>query len=259
MAEIAENLKEPLVELLLALADDKLVLGHRNSDWTGLAPILEEDIAFSSLAQDEIAHAQAVYELTAALTGRSADELAFGRDPHKYRCAAIVELSDDFDWAFAICRQFFCNHFDLSRLRRMAASSYQPLADLAARLAAEEQVHVEHADSWIQRLGSGTEESRQRVQAALQRLGRVAGSLFEPVEGQADLEAAGVYPRGDTDPFEQWSKHLSEVTEAAGLTLAIDRPQPGTAGGRRGRHTEHLQPLLDEMCEVYRLEPRAAW
>jgi ring-1,2-phenylacetyl-CoA epoxidase subunit PaaC len=79
------------------------------------------------------------------------------------------------------------------------------------------------------------------------------------VEGQADLEAAGVYPRGDTDPFEQWSKHLSEVTEAAGLTLAIDRPQPGTAGVRRGRHTEHLQPLLDEMCEVYRLEPRAAW
>jgi ring-1,2-phenylacetyl-CoA epoxidase subunit PaaC len=259
MSELPEHLKDPLVELLLALADDKLVLGHRNSDWTGLAPILEEDIAFSSLAQDEIAHAQAVYELAATLTGRSADELAFGREPHDFRSAAIVELPDDFDWAFAICRQFCCDHFDFVRLRRMAGSSYTPLADLAARLVAEEQVHVEHADAWLQRLGTGTDEAQERMQAALRRLVRVATSLFEPVAGQTGLEAAGVYPAGDTDTFEQWAQDLGAVTEAAGLTLVVDRPTPATAGGRHGEHTEHLEPLLDEMCEVYRLEPRAAW
>jgi ring-1,2-phenylacetyl-CoA epoxidase subunit PaaC len=259
MTELSENLKGALVELLLALADDKLVLGHRNSDWTGLAPILEEDIAFSSLAQDEIAHAQAVYELAATMTDRCADDLAFGRGPHEFRCATIVELPDDFDWAFAICRQFFCDHFDLLRLRRMAGSSHKPLADLASRLAAEEQVHVEHADAWIGRLGSGTDESHERIQAGLRRLAGDAASLFEPVEGETRLEAAGVYPPGDTDAFEQWSRDLGKVTEAAGLTLVVKRPSPRTAGGRRGQHSEHLRPLLDEMCEVYRLEPNAAW
>jgi ring-1,2-phenylacetyl-CoA epoxidase subunit PaaC len=259
MSELPENLKEPLVELLLALADDKLVLGHRNSDWTGLAPILEEDIAFSSLAQDEIAHAQAVYELAATLTDGSADDLAFGREPADFRCAAIVELPDDFDWAFAICRRFFCDRFDLVRLRRLASSSYKPLADLAARLAAEEQVHVEHADAWLQRLGSGTDESHDRMQAALRRLADVAGSLVEPAEGQSGLEATGVYPLGDTGAFEQWTRDLTAVTEAAGLTLAVDRLSPPTRGGRQGEHTEHLAPLLDEMREVYRLEPNAAW
>ncbi|MHC4217972.1 MAG: 1,2-phenylacetyl-CoA epoxidase subunit PaaC [Planctomycetota bacterium] len=259
MAEIDENLKGPLVELLLALADDKLVLGHRNSDWTGLAPILEEDIAFSSLAQDEIAHAQAVYELAATLTGGSADELAFGRGPRDFRSAAIVELPDNFDWAFAISRQFLCDRFDRLRLQRLAKSSYKPLAALAARMAAEEQVHVDHADAWVQRLGSGTDESRERMQSALHRLVEVAMGLFETVEQQDALEAAGLYPPGATDLFEQWSQDLARVIKATGLTLAVDRPGPGYAGGRRGKHSEHLAPLLDEMCEVYRLEPKAAW
>ncbi|MHC4993087.1 MAG: 1,2-phenylacetyl-CoA epoxidase subunit PaaC [Planctomycetota bacterium] len=259
MTELPENLKTPLVELLLALADDKLILGHRNSDWTGLAPILEEDIAFSSLAQDEIAHARAVYELAATLTDRSADDLAFGRDPEDFRCAAIVELPDDFDWAFAICRQFFCDRFDFVRLRRMARSSYKPLADLASRLAAEEQVHVEHADAWIQRLGTGTDESHERMQTALGRLTGIAGSLFEPVTGQAELETAGVFPAGDVGAFEQWSHEVVAVIEVSGLTFRADRVSPPTRGGRQGEHTEHLGPLLDEMCEVYRLEPKAAW
>ena len=94
---LAENLKTPLVELLLSVADDKLMIGHRNSDWTGLGPILEEDIAFSSLAQDEIAHAQVLYGLASEIDGRSADSLAFGRGPDEYRCAQLVELPDDFD------------------------------------------------------------------------------------------------------------------------------------------------------------------
>ena len=87
-----EDLKGPLLELLLSVADDKLLLGHRNSDWTGLGPILEEDIAFSSMAQDEIAHAQALYERAGELVGKTADQLAFGRDPDAYRCATITEL-----------------------------------------------------------------------------------------------------------------------------------------------------------------------
>jgi len=116
MNTLPDHLALAVVELLLATADDKLVLGHANSDWTGLAPILEEDIAFSSLAQDEIAHAQALYQLAGPLCGRSADTLAFGRRPDEYRCATIVEGPDGFDWAVAITRQLLCDNFDWCRL-----------------------------------------------------------------------------------------------------------------------------------------------
>ena len=258
MSEIAENLKKPLTELLLSVADDKLLLGHRNSDWTGLGPILEEDIAFSSLAQDEIAHAQTLYQLAATFDDRSADQLAFGRDVEAYRSAGIVELPDDFDWAFAVCRQFFCDHFDLLRLSRLAASSYKPLADLAGRLGAEERLHVEHADAWVKRLGRGTEDSRQRMQSALDRLSGAAVTLVEPVNDQQALESAGLYPPRD-DMFEAWSSALRRVTDAAGLSLELHPLATDFVGGRGGRHSEHLAPLLDEMCEVFRLEPDAAW
>ncbi len=254
---IAPNLKGPLVELLLSVADDKLVLGHRNSDWTGLAPILEEDIAFSALAQDEIAHAQALYGLAAEIRGGRPDDLAFGRAPAEYRCAAIVELPDEFDWAFALGRQFFCAHFDAIRLGRMARSSCAPLSALAGRLAAEERAHVEHADAWMKRLGRGTPESKKRMQSALDRLSPVAPSLLEPVAGQQELESAGIYPNGGTAMFDAWRSALA--AGAAGLTLTVRPPPSGEIGGRRGRHTGHLKTLLDEMCEVYRLEPGAAW
>src|SRR5436190_22337568 len=143
--QLPDHLKPPLVQLLLAIADDKLILGHRNSDWTGLGPILEEDIAFSHLAQDEIAHAQALYEFVGSLLGRRADDLAFGRTPEQFRCAAIVEVPDEFDWATAICRQFFCDHIDRVRFEALSRSSHKPLADLSRRIAAEEKVHEEHS------------------------------------------------------------------------------------------------------------------
>lgn len=259
MTTLPDNLKQPLADLLLAAADDKLMLGHRNSDWTGLGPILEEDIAFSSLAQDELAHAQALYELIATLTGASADELAYGRKGEQYRCAAIVEVPDEFDWATAICRQFFCDHFDRLRLRRLSRASYTPVAQLAVRLGAEEQIHVEHADSWMKRLGKGNDESRQRMQQALDNLSPFAPMLFEPVEWEQELVAAEVYPRSEPDMFETWRNELQQIANDSGLTLDVAPPSPKVIGGRRGRHTEHLAALLDEMCEVYRIEPRAAW
>ncbi len=259
MNNLPENLKELMIDLLLAVADDKLMLGHRNSDWTGLGPILEEDIAFSSLAQDEIAHAQAIYELLSPLVGKTADELAYGRSIDQYRCAQIVELPDDFDWAIAIARQFFCDHFDRLRLGRLARSSYKPLRDLAGRLAAEEQVHVDHVDAWIVRLGRGTTDSKQRLQTALAQLSPMAPMLFEPVGREAEIITAGLYPQAETDMFHAWRDVLQHVAHEGGLSLELSPPDEGTPGGRRGHHSEHLKSLLDEMCEVYRLEPGVAW
>jgi ring-1,2-phenylacetyl-CoA epoxidase subunit PaaC len=255
---LAHDHRQPLAQFLLAIADDKLMLGHRNSDWTGLGPILEEDIAFSSIAQDEIAHAQALYELAGTLLDATPDQLAFGRAPENYRCAQIVEPGDEFDWAIALIRQLFCDHFDRLRLDRLSKSSYKPLADLARRLRAEEQVHVEHADTWVMRLGQGTSESRERLQRALEALAPMASSLFEPVEGQESLETAGVYPaRGDL--FMQWRDEVTSVLSKAGLTAPLSPPDPNVKGGRRGVHTPAFSELLDEMCEVYRIEPGTAW
>jgi ring-1,2-phenylacetyl-CoA epoxidase subunit PaaC len=256
-----------LGQLLLAIADDKLVLGHRNSDWTGLAPILEEDIAFSSIAQDEMAHAQALYELAAprlaraegGASPRTPDQLAFGRDVAAYRCASIVEIPDDFDWAVAIARQLFCDHFDRARLARLARSSDAEVAALARRLGAEEQVHVEHADGWIRRLGRAGGHAKARVQAALDRLAPHAAMLFEPVEGQARLESSGAYPVRPEATFEAWHDELTAVARDAGLRLALRPADPKAIGGRRGAHTPALRELLDEMRAVFRLEPDAAW
>lgn len=259
MRTLPEHIKPALVELLLSVADDKLILGHHNSDWTGLGPILEEDIAFSSLAQDEIAHAQALYQLAGELAEKGENELAFGRSPDAFRCATIVEPPDDFDWSVAIVRQFFCDHFDLLRLNRLAEASWKPLADLAKRLAAEERVHVEHADSWIRRLATGTDESRQRIIAAVDRLAPIAPTLFEPVDGQDVLEREGIYPSGERDMFEQWHDAVQQVLSRAELSIEVEPFDRAQKAGRRGEHTDALNKLLDEMCEVYRIEPGVAW
>ena len=260
MDRLPDNLKQPLVDLLLSVADDKFILGHRNSDWTGLAPMLEEDIAFSSLAQDEISHATVLYQMAAELLGTTADKLAYGRKPEEFRCAQIVELSHDFDWAFTVCRDFFCDHFDFLRLSRLAASSYTPLAQLAARLAPEEEIHVHHVDTLLKKLGRGSPEARQRIQDALDRLSPVAIGLFEQTPGLELLEKQGVYPDApQPGMFQRWSQGLQQIVSEANLILRQPKPDAQTVGGRRGRHSDGFAALLDELTEVYRLEPEAAW
>ncbi len=259
MDQLPAHLRQPLIDLLLSVADDKFMLGHRNADWTGLAPILEEDIAFSSLAQDELAHASALYQMVAGLSGTRADALAFGRKPEEYRCAQIVELSDEFNWAVAIGRNFFCDHFDFLRLHRLARSAYTPLAQLGVRLAAEEQIHVEHVDSWLKRLGHGGAEARARMQDALQTLTGAAAMLPEPTPGLEKLEQEGIYPGSTSEMVTQWAGELEQVARAAGLEFSFRPAAPESVGGRRGQHSAGFVPLLDELTEVYRIEPEAAW
>jgi len=259
MPDLPQHLCKPFVNLLLAAADDKLFLGHRNSEWTGLGPILEEDIAFSALAQDEMAHASALYELAGTIDGRSADQLAFARQPAEYRCAAIVEVPDEFDWATALARRLFCNHFDVLRLERFAHSAFKPLSHLARRLAAEQQAHVQHVDDWIVRLGTGTPESHRRIQQAIGAIAPVSTTLFEPFDGLKGLVDAGLYPGSDFEMYDRWCAAISHVLGQAHLTVHFEIGESDDRGGRRGVHTLHLAPMLDEMCEVYRLEPDAAW
>ena len=138
-------------DLLLAIADDELILGWRNSEWTGIAPFLEEDVAFSSIAQNEIGHARALYELAAVELGTTADELAFDRAPDEYRSAPLVELRR-LEWARTIARHWLYELADEIRLAALKASDDAEIAGLAAKMDREEAYHRMHADMWVERL-----------------------------------------------------------------------------------------------------------
>jgi ring-1,2-phenylacetyl-CoA epoxidase subunit PaaC len=130
---------------------------------------------------------------------------------------------------------------------------------MASRILAEERVHVQHADTWINRLGKGTAESRQRMQAAVDALWPDVASLFEPTVGQDELERAGLYPLLDRPIAALWVEAVLPPAAAAGLNLPSHLPALESSGGRRGVHTPDFDELLAELTEVYRLEPGAAW
>src|SRR5262249_44427736 len=159
--------------------------------------------------------------MVAGLQSTTADKLAYGRKPEDYRCAELVELSDEFNWATALCRNFFCDHLDFLRLGRLAESSYTPLAQLAGRLVAEEQIHVQHTDTLLKRLGRGTTESHDKMQKAIDQLAPLAPGLLEPTQGLEALETPGIYPRIEPGMFERWSTGLQHVAREANLKLEL--------------------------------------
>jgi ring-1,2-phenylacetyl-CoA epoxidase subunit PaaC len=159
---------------LLAIADDELILGWRDSEWTGIAPFLEEDVAFSSIAQNEVGHARALYELAARDLGTTADELAFDRKPQEYRCAQLVELRLP-EWERTIARHYLYEQADRERLERLKASDDAEVAGLAAKIDREEIYHRLHAQMWFDRL-----QDEPRFTAALEELRPLAAAVGDP-------------------------------------------------------------------------------
>ena len=207
-------------ERLIELADDELILGWRDSEWTGIAPVLEEDVAFSSIAQNEIGHARALYELAARDLGTTADELAFDRDPAEYRCAPLVELRLVPDWARTIARRVLYEAADELRIAALKADDDAEVAGLAAKIDREEAYHRMHAQMWSERLAG-----EPRYEAAAEELWPYALGLVEPEDREA---------------------------------LARHVRRPAVAAVERGEHPE-LEALWEEMTEVRRSVPGAAW
>ena len=142
-----------LDELLLAMADDEFVIGFSDSEWTGIAPMLEEDVAMSSLSQDELGHAAALYALLGGVTGQDPDAIAYDREPGAYRHARLLDQGRG-DWAMTIARRYLYETADSVRLEALADSSWQPLADLVGKLRREERYHLMHVGAWLERLAS---------------------------------------------------------------------------------------------------------
>ena len=213
-------------DLLLSIADDELILGWRNSEWTGIAPFLEEDVAFSSIAQNEIGHARALYEIAAAELRTTADELAFDRKPEEYRSAPLVELRR-LEWARTIARHWLYETADEIRLAALKASDDPEIAAIAAKMDREEVYHRMHAEMWIDRLLS-TQDGRSRLNEAVDE-------LWSYALGVLDSELRPELRR--------------RAEERLGRDLPDVEPVP------RGVHEAELAELLEEMTMVRRSAP----
>lgn len=251
-------MNEAIKDLLYRMADDELIIGHRNSEWTGLGPILEEDIAFSSIAQDQIGHAVAIYSMLNEHFGeQTADTIAFSRDEKDFHCSRFVELPIG-DYAFSLIRHLLFDHAESIRFQMLTESSFAPLAGLAKKIKGELKYHVLHADLWVTKLGKGTEESHARMQTALNEAFPYALGMFEPSMYLEELRTYNIF-EGEATLQVKWLETITPIIERADLILPIESMSRPSYGGRAGYHTEHLQPLINEMTEVYRLDPTAIW
>jgi ring-1,2-phenylacetyl-CoA epoxidase subunit PaaC len=197
---------------LLELADDELILGWRNSEWTGIAPFLEEDVAFSSIAQNEIGHARALYELAARELGTTADELAFDRPPEEYRSCRLVELRFVPDWSRTIARHYLYEAADEVRIEALKESDDPDIAGLAAKIDREEAYHRMHADMWLDRLRDEPQLQEALIELWPYALGVLDEALRRQLLERVRVELPAAEPVGRDRHADEWPALWEEMT-----------------------------------------------
>ena len=244
-------------QYLVRLGDDRLVLGHRLSEWCGHGPILEEDIALTNIALDLVGQANLFLEQAgkAEGKGRDQDALAYFREAVDYRNLLMVELPKG-DFAFTIARQFFFSVFNYLQMEALQKSGNADVAGIAAKAAKEAKYHVRHSADWMVKLGDGTEESHRRLQEAVDDLWRYTGEMFaaDDVDRAAASSGLGVDP---SKLETAWRTHVDDVVKRA--TIRLPEVKHMQRGGREGKHTEHLGHMLSEMQIVARSYPDGKW
>lgn len=257
-----------LYKYTLHLADNALIIGHRNSEWTGHGPILEQDIAISNIALDLIGQARNFYQYAAQMPGAdgrmptdaiSEDTLAYLRDTHEFRNCLLAE-QPNVDWANTILRQFFFSTYQFYLYGRLQYSKDEMLAAIAAKALKEVTYHLRWSAEWVIRLGDGTEESHGRMKAALNNLWKFTGELLQPAAYETALAKDDIgVDLALIKPL--WEEKVQAVLAEA--TLADDDEKRMKAwmqtGGKEGQHTEHLGYILAEMQFLQRAYPGAAW
>lgn len=245
-----------LLQYTLHLADDALILGHRNSEWTGHGPILEQDIAISNIALDLIGQARNFYQYAGQLSGMTEDQLAYLRDGWDFTNSLLVEQSNG-DWAKTILRQFFFSVHQVELYEQLARGSDAMLSAIAAKAYKEAVYHQRWSSEWVIRLGDGTQESHSRMSKAIDELWKFTGELHTPVAYEEWAVTAGVGP--DLAHLRSgWEDTVKEVFAEAGLSY----PAEGAwmqEGGKEGRHTEQLGYILAEMQFLQRAYPGCEW
>jgi ring-1,2-phenylacetyl-CoA epoxidase subunit PaaC len=247
-----------LFTYLTRLGDDRLILGHRLSEWAGHGPILEEDIALSNIALDLLGQANNFLELAGQVEGqgRDADALAFWRTDVEFQNARLVELPIG-DFGLTIARQFLFDAYSVHLLDALSRSSHEEVAALAVRALKEDRYHLRHSAEWVVRLGDGTDESHGRIARGMEECWRFTGELFVPDAVDEALVAEGI--AADLSVVrERWVETVREVLNRATLALPAGEQGPPPNVGR-GSHTEHLGHLLSVMQITARSQPGATW
>jgi|SRR5580658_946411 ring-1,2-phenylacetyl-CoA epoxidase subunit PaaC len=246
------------IEYTLHLADNALILGHRNSEWTGHGPILEQDIALSNIALDLIGQARYLYQYAARMIDSDVteDTLAYGRDAWDFRNCLLVEQENG-DWGKTVLRQFLFSAWQYFFYGRLQQSQDRDLAAIAEKSLKEVTYHLRWGSEWVIRLGDGTKESHARMERALDQLWKFTGELFVPAAYERALSVAGVAV--DLHSIRSsWEERVAEVLGEAQLTEGAGDTWMQN-GGKEGRHTEHLGYLLAEMQFLQRTYPGCEW
>ncbi len=246
-----------LINYTLHLADNALIIGHRNSEWCGHGPVLEQDIAISNIALDCIGQARNFYQYAAQLSGNDTteDSLAYLRDTIEFKNCLLVELPNG-DWGQTILRQFFFSTYQYFLYQQLQNSTDQQLAAIAEKALKEVTYHLRWSSEWVIRLGDGTEESKQRMEHAVDELWSYTGELLQAASYEllAVSEGYGV----DLSLIKsKWEEKVKAVFEEA--TLPIPENTWMQSGGKDGRHTEYLGFILAEMQFLQRAYPGATW
>ncbi|MCC5913650.1 MAG: phenylacetate-CoA oxygenase subunit PaaC [Balneolaceae bacterium] len=255
---IPKTKKEALVEILLRLADDRIVHGHRLSEWAGHGPELEEDLALANVALDMIGHASSLYSYAAELEGKEdEDHYAYFRDDIEFKNIAMLELPRG-DFAFTIARQFLFSAFSYFLYEKLIETTDdEQFKGMLSKHLKEIKYHLRHSREWVLRLGDGTEESHKRMQEAFNEIWMYTGELFDLDDADQVAIEHKVYV--DVSTFhDQWKNLVHETIEEGTLTVP-DSEQYMFSGARKGRHTEHLGRLLAEMQFLRRSYPDATW
>lgn len=244
-----------LIDYTLHLADDALILGHRNSEWCGHGPVLEQDIAITNIALDLIGQARNFYQYAAQLINESSEEeatedtLAYLRDRHEFKNCLLVEQPNG-DWAKTILRQFFfsaCQYFLYEELQKSKDVQLSAIADKSLK---EVTYHLRWSSEWVIRLGDGTEESHRRMLNAIDELWVFTGELFEPADYEIDFIDLSLLKT-------KWDEKVNEIFNEAALPYSNKVSMQ--FGGKEGNHSNHLSDILAELQFMQRTYPNSVW
>jgi ring-1,2-phenylacetyl-CoA epoxidase subunit PaaC len=254
-------------ELLLQLADDDFIHSYRGAEWLGLAPHIEEDVASASISQDTMGHAAIYYKLLDELGEGDADKLAHDRPAKERRNAIILELVNgpghymkdpDYDWAFAVVRNYFYTQAKAIKVQSLHSCSYEPLAEVAQKVQMELYYHLMHWKTWfVQLLGSGHLEAVSRMKAAIGKTMPDFAGVFSLGQYGEEMVELGLI-EGEAVLQKKWIEAITPIFESVGLAATI---QIGMArgDGRNGQHTEDLEKALETLSEVYASDKAASW
>jgi ring-1,2-phenylacetyl-CoA epoxidase subunit PaaC len=246
-----------LINYTLHLADNALILGHRNSEWCGHGPVLEQDIAITNISLDLIGQARNFYQYAALINGdhSTEDSFAYFRDSPDFKNILLVEQPKG-DWAQTILRQFLFSVYQKNLFEGLKESKDEQIAAVAVKALKEIAYHLRWSSEWVIRLGDGTEESHTRMLKAIDELWSYTGEMFIPAAYELQMLNDGI--GADVIALkENWMQKVKEVFGEAGLTV------PSTSlvqtGGKEGKHSEQLDNILKELQSVARAYPTATW